>query len=81
MAIQHGAYNEPVNLEEYFAILEKDPEHGYEYFDGRIYMMTGGSPDHSILGSNTNGILRELLRGHGCIVYNQDTSLMEQPNE
>lgn len=72
MAIQHNAHDERVRLEEYFATLEKDPEHGYEYLDGRIYMMTGGSPDHAILGSNVNGILRELLKGHGCIVYNSD---------
>src|SRR5258708_39779179 len=64
--------NERVSLEEYFAIIEKDPEHGYEYLDGHIYMMTGGSPDHSIIGSNTNGLLRELLKGRRCIVYNSD---------
>jgi Uma2 family endonuclease len=72
MAIQHNARDERVSLEEYFALLEKDPEHGYEYLDGHIYMMTGGSPDHSIICSNTNGIVRELVRGRGCIVYNSD---------
>ncbi|HKF37338.1 MAG TPA: hypothetical protein VKB35_10605 [Ktedonobacteraceae bacterium] len=41
MAVQHHAHDEKVSLEEYFAILEKDPEHRYEYLDGDIYMMTG----------------------------------------
>ncbi|HEY1354313.1 MAG TPA: Uma2 family endonuclease [Ktedonobacteraceae bacterium] len=72
MAVPHDAYNEKVSLEAYFAILEKDPEHGYEYLNGRVYMMTGGSPDHSIIGSNTNGILKNLLKGRRCIVYNSD---------
>ena len=72
MAIQNDEHHERVSLAEYFALLKKDPEHGYEYLDGRIYMMTGGSPDHAIIGSNANGILRELVRGRGCIVYNSD---------
>ncbi|HLJ36453.1 MAG TPA: Uma2 family endonuclease, partial [Ktedonobacteraceae bacterium] len=36
------------------------------------YMMTGGSPDHSIMGSNVISILGNLLRGRRCIVYNSD---------
>ncbi|HEU5374567.1 MAG TPA: Uma2 family endonuclease [Ktedonobacteraceae bacterium] len=72
MAVHHNAHNERVSLEEYFAILAKDPEHGYEYLNGRVYMMTGGSPDHSIIGSNINSILKNLLKGRRCIVDNSD---------
>jgi Uma2 family endonuclease len=72
MAIQGDPHHERLTLEEYFALLERDLEHGYEYLDGRVYMMTGGSPDHSIIGSNMNGILRDLLKGQRCIVYNSD---------
>ena len=72
MAIHHNAHDERLSLAEYFATLEQDPAHAYEYLDGRVYMMTGGSPDHAIIGSNTSGILRELLKGRGCIVYNSD---------
>jgi Uma2 family endonuclease len=72
MAIHHNAHNEQVSLEEYFVILEKDPEHGYEYLAGRVYMMTGGSPDHSILGYNIGRILGNQLQGRRCIVYNSD---------
>ena len=75
MAVEHNASNERISLEEYFALLEKDPEHGYEYLDGRVYMMTGGTPDHSIIGSNLNGILRDRLRDRRCIVYNSDVYL------
>ena len=72
MAVEHNSFHEHISFTEYLAIVEKDPEHGYEYLDGRIYMMTGGSPDHSIIGSNINGILRNLLQGRRCIVYNSD---------
>jgi Uma2 family endonuclease len=72
MAVQHNAQNEKVSLEEYFAIIEKDPKHRYEFLDGDIYMMTGGSPNHSIIGGNMVRILGNLLEGRRCIVYNSD---------
>lgn len=61
-----------MSLEEYLTLVEHDPEHAYEYLDGRVYMMTGGSPDHSIIGSNLNGLLQAFLRGRRCIVYTLD---------
>lgn len=72
MAIQHHKDDGPVSFEEYLAILEADPEHRYEYLDGEISMMTGGSPDHSIIGGNMVRILGNLLQGRRCIVYNSD---------
>ncbi len=72
MAVHSNAREEKVSLEEYFAILEKDPEHRYEYLDGDVYMMTGGSPDHSIIGGNMVRILGNLLEGRRYIVYNSD---------
>ena len=72
MAIHQDRQDKRVSFEEYTATVEQDPEHAYEYLDGRVYMMTAGSPDHAIIGSNTSGILRELLKDHGCIVYNSD---------
>ncbi len=72
MAVWQNEHNERKSLEEYFALLENDPEHGYEYLDGFIYMMTGGSPDHAIIGGNVISILVNLLRGRRCIVYSSD---------
>lgn len=72
MAIRHSEYHEHTNLAEYYALLQKDPEHRYEYLDGSIYMMTGGTPDHSIIGNNVGRILGNLLQGRRCIVYNSD---------
>ena len=72
MAVEHSAHYERMSLEEYFALVERDGEHVYEYLDGRVYMMTGGDPDHSIIGSNLNGLLQAFLRGRRCIVYTSD---------
>ena len=72
MAVHHDEHKERISLEEYFEILQKDPEHAYEYLDGEIYMMTGGTPDHAIITSNVIGILKGALRGRGCIVYSSD---------
>jgi len=72
MAIQHGEHKERISLAEFFALVEGDPEHRYEYIDGYAYMMTCGTPDHSIIGANLNRILGDHLRKRSCIVYNSD---------
>lgn len=71
MALAHdGGSN--MSLEEFFAMAESDPLHRYEYIDGQVYMMTGGSPDHSLISNNIGGILRNFLRKSPCRVYNSD---------
>jgi Uma2 family endonuclease len=72
MAIQHGEQQARMSLEQFSSLVESDPEHRYEYIDGYAYMITGGTPDHSIIGANMNRILGEQLRRHPCIVYNSD---------
>jgi len=72
MAIQYDEHRERIILEEFYALLERDPEHCYELIDGYPYMMTGGPPDHSIIGANLTGIFREQLRKRPCIAYNSD---------
>lgn len=72
MAVWHKEHHERKSREEYFAILQQDSEHRYEFLDGYIYMMTGGSPDHAIIGGNLVRLLGNLLYGRRCIVYNSD---------
>src|SRR5438105_2992261 len=79
MAVERSASYERMGFEEYLSLVEQDPDHAYEYLDGRVYMMTGGSPDHAIIGSNLNGLLQTSLRGRRCIVYNSDVYI--QPSE
>ncbi|MGH2481256.1 MAG: Uma2 family endonuclease [Ktedonobacteraceae bacterium] len=62
----------PMSVEEFFKLRESDPAHRYEYIDGEIYMMTGGSRRHSRIGSNMNRILGNLLRNRPCVVHYSD---------
>jgi Uma2 family endonuclease len=72
MAVERSTHYERMSFEAYLTLVEQDPEHAYEYLAGRVYMMTDGSPDHAIIGSNLNGLLQTFLRGRRCIVYNSD---------
>ncbi|MBA2287428.1 MAG: Uma2 family endonuclease [Ktedonobacteraceae bacterium] len=72
MAVEHSVHYERMSFEEYRVLVEQDSDHAYEYLNGHVYMMTGGSPDHSIIGSNLNALLQTSLRGRRCIVYNSD---------
>jgi Uma2 family endonuclease len=69
MAIPHDKHQEKMNLDEFFALVESDPEHRYELIDGYPSIMTSSSPDHSIIGANIAGILGNLLRKRPCIAY------------
>ncbi len=60
------------SVEEFFTLRESDPQHRYEYIDGEISMMTGGSKRHSRIGSNMNRILGNLLRDRPCVVHDSD---------
>src|SRR5216683_4583286 len=62
----------PMSVKEYQALEESDPVNYYEYVDGYVYMMAGGSLDHSAICLNLCAILKSLLRGSQCRVYNSD---------
>jgi Uma2 family endonuclease len=69
MAQEHA---QTMSVEEYFQLEENDPDNRYEYVDGYVYMMAGGTFDHSTICGNIYSILRSLLRGKSCRVYNSD---------
>ena len=60
-----------MSVEDYLA-LDRASEVRYEYLDGHLYMLAGGSPNHSIIQGNLIAILRGLLRGGPCRVYTSD---------
>ena len=69
MALEHPHM---MTVEEYFHLEETDTENRYEYIDGHVYMMAGGTFDHSTISGNIYSLLRGLLRGKPCRVYNSD---------
>ncbi len=60
-------------LQEYFE-WEAQQELRYEYFDGEVFAMTGGSLPHADIALNVASILREYLRGR-CKVRNSDAKV------
>ena len=61
-------------LEEYIE-LDKNSEERYEYFDGEVVCMSGGSIEHSTIAINVAGTLREGLKGRPCRVLSSDVRL------
>jgi Uma2 family endonuclease len=54
---------------------EEKQEYKYEYVDGRIRAMTGGTLNHSKISGNFYYILQTHLRGSGCQVLNSDAKV------
>jgi Uma2 family endonuclease len=57
--------------EEYVA-LETSSDVKYEYFEGEVFAMAGGTPDHSLIAANLIGGLHQALRARGCFIYTSD---------
>lgn len=62
-------------IEEYFA-LERSSERRFEYRDGDIVLMSGGSRRHGEIASNLIRHLANRLSASGCRVYGSDTALV-----
>ena len=68
-----------ITVEEYLALLRSSLETKYEYSDGRLYAMAGGTLDHSAIGRNIVAALDDLLEGSPCRVYNSDARVRLSP--
>ena len=64
-----------MTVEEYFLLEENDPDTRYEYIDGYVYAMAGGSFNHDTIKSNIQRILWGLLREGKCRVYSSDVKV------
>jgi Uma2 family endonuclease len=60
-----------VHTVEEYAALEKVGDARYEYWDGEIVCMSGGSREHNDIASNAHGLLREAARRRGCRAYTE----------
>lgn len=61
-----------MTVEEYFQLEENNPDTHYEYIDGHVYAMVGGTANHDIIKSNMQRLLWHLLRGSPWRVYSSD---------
>src|SRR5579864_8964746 len=64
-----------VTIEEYLELDRNSYDTRYEYINGRIIMMAGGSPQHSLITANITGILSQLLRESSCCTFNSDVKI------
>lgn len=63
-----------MTLEEYLEF-DANAEGRYEYYDGEVFEMSGGSPEHALLSSRLGFLLqRELLPGN-CLIYSSDVRI------
>jgi Uma2 family endonuclease len=58
-------------LEEYLE-LDKNSEERYEYFDGEVFAMAGGSPNHARISGNAYSTLQAKLKGGRCEAFNSE---------
>src|SRR2546423_1822683 len=61
-----------MDVEEYLRLDEASLDVRYEYLDGQIYAMAGGTADHSTIKINITALFRRLLRRGPCRVYDTD---------
>lgn len=57
--------------------LEKKSKEKFEFHDGNVLAMAGGSPDHSLISANITAELRSLLKSNKgtCKAYNSDVKV------
>jgi Uma2 family endonuclease len=61
-----------MTVEEYLELDRKSEKIRYEYIDGQLRMLAGGSLNHSMISLNIAVALRSQLHGRSCRVYNSD---------
>jgi Uma2 family endonuclease len=66
-----------LTFEEYLEI-ERKAEEKSEYFDGEIFLLSGGTADHSIIASNINRLVGNQLLDKDCLVFNSDMRIKIQ---
>src|SRR6266702_3571771 len=64
-----------MSVEDYLILNRNSKDARYEYLDGEIRMLAGGSPDHSILIANLTAAIKGTIKGSQCRVYNSDVQL------
>ncbi len=64
-----------MSVEDYLILNRNSKDMRYEYLNGDVRMLAGGSPDHSIIIANLTAAIKGPLKGNPCRVYNSDVQL------
>ena len=63
-----------MTLEEYLEF-DYNSEGRFEYFDGEVFELSGGTPEHALLSSRIAHLLSRELLAKGCLIYSSDLHL------
>lgn len=61
-----------MHVEDYLRLDRASTEARYEFIDGQITMLAGGTLNHATISLNVASTLRQLLRGRSCRVFSSD---------
>jgi len=64
-----------MSVDEWRELERANPESKYEYIDGQVSLMSGGSLAHARISSNAVRALEDALESQPCYVYNSDASV------
>jgi Uma2 family endonuclease len=70
---QHEYQN--IHVDDYLFLDQNSQSARYEYLEGELRMLAGGSANHSTVATNLASILHRLLEKGPCKVYNSDMQL------
>jgi Uma2 family endonuclease len=64
-----------IHVDDYLTLDQNSQNARYEYLEGELRMLAGGSPDHSLITTNLTSIFHRSLEDGPCLVYNSDMQL------
>lgn len=70
----------PYYSSETYLEMERQAEYKSEYFQGEIFAMAGGSPNHNAVKENVSRSIGNHVQGKGCRNYSSDQRIHIQEN-
>ncbi len=64
-----------MNVEDYLLLDDASRDARYEYLDGELRMLAGGTMNHGIIIANLTGVLYALLNDRSCGLFSADVRL------
>jgi len=62
-----------LSVEDFLALDRESLDQNYEYIDGYVYALAGGSGNHGLIMSNTHAIIHHHLKGSPCATLTEMT--------
>jgi Uma2 family endonuclease len=71
-AARNDEIDRRMSVQSYFELENSQPDTRFEYIDGEILMMSGGSVNHGLISMNTGIYLGQALHDSPCRVFGSD---------